>query len=209
MFRVGKLILHFLRRTGSDRFPGVWDAVINQADVSSHSQGAAACFSGSQSLSAAVGCYPHMRWRAAVGQCLLWWGNPAGSKLPPRKHPFLCRCLLRFSQILPVSLDGGGHWLFYVFLFLFITVQEDFHTTEFPSAVFSATVCLKGKKKETQPLLFLGHLHSHGLSKFSDLFRCCDSYWIDRNSPLNIGAALFSLVSKWPLTKPAYLALCL
>lgn len=36
----------------------------------------------------AVGSHPHMVWHAAGGQCLPWWGNPAGFKLLPHKHLF-------------------------------------------------------------------------------------------------------------------------
>lgn len=40
------------------------------------------------------------------------------------------------------------------FFLLFIAVQEDFHTTEFPSAVFSAAVCLKEEKKKHSLAVF-------------------------------------------------------
>lgn len=165
----------------------------------------AACFSGSQSLSAAVGSHPHMRWRAAVGQCLLWWGNPAGSKLPPHKHPFSAiACCDPASSPCEPGRRRALIILFYVFLFLFIAVQEDFHTTEFPSAVFSATVCLKERKRNAA-FLFLGPLHSRGLSECSYLFRCLKFL----NSPLDIGTVLFSSLQFRPSTETAYLALCL
>lgn len=134
MFRAGKLILHFLRRTGSYQFPGVWDAVINQADVSSQ---ACVLWSGLT--------HTWFDIQREDGVCLSEETLPDSNylhtnilSLPPP---------VAILPDLTASLDGGGHWLFYFMFFsffLFITVQENFHMTELS---FSAFLCCRMFKR--------------------------------------------------------------
>lgn len=106
MFRAGKLILHFLRRTGSYQFPGVWEAVINQADVSSH-----ACML----RSALTHTWFDMQREDSV--CL-------GEETLPDSNYFHTNIFslpppVAILPDLTVSLDGGGHWLLISCFFFF------------------------------------------------------------------------------------------
>lgn len=155
---------------------------------------------------AAVGSHPHMVPHASGGPCLPRWGSPAGFKLLLHKHPFSAACCGSARS----HCESGWRWaliiLFHVFfssslsLSLFIAVQEDFHTTEFPSAVFSAVVCLKEKK------------HSLAVSEVSAVFAFWNFWWLRqriwKSEIFHLTVALFCLVSKRTY-KTVYLALSL
>lgn len=159
MFRAGKLILHFLLRTGLHQFPGTWDAVINQADVSSHWD-FFFFFSREAKVSALRSGLTHTWFDKQredgvfLGEETLQDSNYFHTNILSLPPP------VAIQPYLPVSLDGSGHWLFYFMLFVWgfffalsIVVQEDFPTTEFPWAFFSADVCFK-EEKRTKALYF-------------------------------------------------------
>lgn len=117
----------------------------------------AACFSGSQRLGAAVGSHPHMRWRAAVGQCLLWWGNPAGSKLPPHKHPFSAiACCDPASSPCEPGRRRALIILFFMFFFFFLSPSKKIFTQVNFLQRFSQPPYVWKKGKETEPSCFWG-----------------------------------------------------
>lgn len=70
----------------------------------------AACFSGSQSLGAAVGSHPHMRWRAAVGHCVVFAlvRKPCWIQTTSTQTSFLCHRLLRFSEFSLLAWTAAG-----------------------------------------------------------------------------------------------------